>query len=65
MRIRSGRPRDEMQANAMERMRRFTEPRAGRDWLSLGTTKTGMARRLLDRPLQAYELKQAATAVLV
>jgi hypothetical protein len=30
---------------------------AGRDWLSLGRTKTGMARRLRDNPPQAHELK--------
>ena len=49
--------RDELHEKAMERMRAFfiALQEAGRDWLSLGTTKTGMVYRLRGNPPQAHE----------
>jgi hypothetical protein len=49
--------RDELHEKAMERMKSFfvALQQAGRDWLSLGTTKTGMVYRLSGNPPQAHE----------
>ncbi|WP_395664840.1 hypothetical protein [Methylocella sp.] len=49
--------RDDLHEKAMERMRGFfiTLQQAGRDWLSLGTTKTGMVYRLRGNAPQAHE----------
>ena len=49
--------RDDLHDKAMERMRGFfiALQHAGRDWLSLGTTKTGMVYRLHGNPPQAHE----------
>jgi hypothetical protein len=51
------RRRDELHEKAIERMRAFfiELQQAGRDWLSLGTTKTGMVYRLRGNPPQAHE----------
>ena len=48
---------DELHEKARERMRAFfiALQQAGRDWLSLGTTKTGMVYRLRGNPPQAHE----------
>ena len=47
--------RDDLHEKAMERMRGFfiALQETGRDWLSLGTTKTGMVYRLRGNPPQA------------
>jgi hypothetical protein len=49
--------RDELHDKAIERVRAFfiALQQAGRDWLSLGTTKTGMVYRLHGNPPQAHE----------
>ena len=49
--------RDKLHEKAMERMRGFfiALQQTGRDWLSLGTTKTGMVYRLRGNPPQAHE----------
>jgi hypothetical protein len=49
--------RDELHAKAMERCRRFfvALQKSGRDWLSLGTTKTGLVYRLKGNPPQSHE----------
>ena len=49
--------RDELHEKAMKRMRDFfvALQQAGRDWISLGTTKTGMVYRLRGNPPQAHE----------
>jgi hypothetical protein len=49
--------RDELHEKAMERMRAFfiALQQTSRDWLSLGTTKTGMVYRLRGNPPQAHE----------
>jgi hypothetical protein len=49
--------RDELHEKAMERMKGFfvALQQAGRDWLSLGTTKTGMVYRLRGNPPQSHE----------
>ena len=49
--------RDELHEKAMERMKGFfvALQQDGRDWLSLGTTKTGMVYRLCGNPPQAHE----------
>jgi len=48
---------DELHEKARERMRAFfiALQQAGREWLSLGTTKTGMVYRLKGNPPQAHE----------
>lgn len=48
---------DEVHEKTRERMRAFfiALQQAGRDWLSLGTTKTGMVYRLRGNPPQAHE----------
>ena len=48
---------DELHEKARERMRAFFIglQQSGRDWLSLGTTKTGMVYRLRGNPPQAHE----------
>jgi hypothetical protein len=48
---------DELHEKASERMRAFfiALQQAGLDWLSLGTTKTGMVYRLRGNPPQAHE----------
>jgi hypothetical protein len=48
---------DELHEKAGERMRAFfiALQQAGREWLSLGTTKTGMVYRLRGNPPQAHE----------
>jgi len=49
--------RDELHEKAMERCRQFfiALQQSGRDWLSLGTTKTGLVYRLKGNPPQAHE----------
>jgi hypothetical protein len=49
--------RDELHDNAMDRCRQFfiALQQSGRDWLSLGTTKTGLVYRLKGNPPQAHE----------
>lgn len=49
--------RDELHENAMERMRAFfiALQQSGRDWLSLGATKTGMVYQLRGNAPQAHE----------
>ncbi len=49
--------RDELHEKAMERCTKFfiELQQAGRDWLSLGTTKTGLVYRLKGNPPQAHE----------
>ncbi len=49
--------RDELHEKAMERCRQFfiALQQAGREWLSLGTTKTGLVYRLKGNPPQAHE----------
>lgn len=49
--------RDELHEKAMERCTQFfiELQQAGRDWLSLGTTKTGLVYRLKGNPPQAHE----------
>jgi hypothetical protein len=49
--------RDELHEKAMERCRQFfiVLQQSGRDWLSLGTTKTGLVYRLKGNPPQAHE----------
>ena len=49
--------RDNLHAKAMERCRQFfvTLQQSGRDWLSLGTTKTGLVYRLKGNPPQSHE----------
>lgn len=49
--------KDELHEKAMERMRAFfvALQQEGRDWLSLGTTKTGLVYRLRGNPPQAHE----------
>src|SRR6266496_1694116 len=48
---------DELHEKAMDRCRQFfiALQRSGRDWLSLGTTKTGLVYRLKDNPPQSHE----------
>jgi hypothetical protein len=48
---------DELRKKAVERLKRFfiTLQQTGHDWLSLGTTKTGMVYRLKGNPPQAHE----------
>lgn len=48
---------DELHDKAMERCKQFFVElqQAGRDWLSLGTTKTGLVYRLKGNPPQAHE----------
>ncbi len=49
--------RDELHEKAVERCRQFfiELQQAGRDWLSLGTTKTGLVYRLKGNPPQSHE----------
>jgi hypothetical protein len=49
--------RDELHEKAMERCRHFfiALQQAGHDWLSLGTTKTGLVYRLKGNPPQSHE----------
>jgi len=49
--------RDDLHEKAMERGRQFfiELQQAGRDWLSLGTTKTGLVYRLKGNPPQSHE----------
>ncbi len=49
--------RDELAESAMERVKQFfvTLQQTGHDWLSLGTTKTGLVYRLKGNPPQAHE----------
>jgi hypothetical protein len=49
--------RDELHEKAMERCKQFfiELQQAGRDWLSLGTTKTGLVYRLKGNPPQSHE----------
>jgi hypothetical protein len=49
--------RDELHEKAMDRCRQFfiALQQSGRDWLSLGTTKTGLVYRLKGNPPQAHE----------
>jgi hypothetical protein len=49
--------RDELHQKAMERGRQFfiALQQSGRDWLSLGTTKTGLIYRLKGNPPQSHE----------
>ena len=49
--------RDELHEKAMERCRQFfmALQQTGRDWLSLGTTKTGLVYRLKGNPPQSHE----------
>jgi hypothetical protein len=49
--------RDELHEKAMDRCRKFfiALQQSGRDWLSLGTTKTGLVYRLKGNPPQAHE----------
>src|SRR5215831_11869821 len=48
---------DELHEKAMDRGRQFfiALQQSGRDWLSLGTTKTGLVYRLKGNPPQAHE----------
>jgi hypothetical protein len=47
----------ELHEKAMDRGRQFfiELQQSGRDWLSLGTTKTGLVYRLKGNPPQAHE----------
>jgi hypothetical protein len=49
--------RDELHEKAMDRCRQFfiELQQSGRDWLSLGTTKTGLVYRLKGNPPQSHE----------
>ena len=49
--------RDELHEKAMDRCRKFfvALQQSGRDWLSLGTTKTGLVYRLKGNPPQSHE----------
>jgi hypothetical protein len=49
--------RDELHAKAMERCEQFfiSLQQIGRDWVSLGTTKTGIVYRLKGNPPQSHE----------
>ena len=49
--------RDELHEKAMDRCRQFfvALQQSGRDWLSLGTTKTGLVYRLKGNPPQSHE----------
>jgi hypothetical protein len=49
--------RDELHSKAMDRCRQFfiALQQSGRDWLSLGTTKTGLVYRLKGNPPQSHE----------
>jgi hypothetical protein len=49
--------RDELHDKAMDHCRQFfiALQQSGRDWLSLGTTKTGLVYRLKGNPPQAHE----------
>jgi hypothetical protein len=49
--------RDEVHDKALDRCKRFyiALQQAGRDWLSLGTTKTGLVYRLRGNPPQSHE----------
>jgi hypothetical protein len=49
--------RDDLHEKAIERVKEFfvTLQQAGHDWLSLGTTKTGLVYRLKGNPPQAHE----------
>ncbi|MFO1037258.1 MAG: hypothetical protein U1E45_10465 [Geminicoccaceae bacterium] len=49
--------RDDLGDKALERCKKFFVElqQAGRDWLSLGTTKTGLVYRLKGNPPQAHE----------
>src|SRR5262249_17988865 len=48
---------DDLHAKAMHRCRKFfiALQQSGRDWLSLGTTKTGLVYRLKGNPPQSHE----------
>jgi hypothetical protein len=49
--------RDDLHEKAIERVKQFfvALQKAGHDWLSLGTTKTGLVYRLRGNPPQAHE----------
>jgi hypothetical protein len=49
--------RDELHARAKQRCEEFfvSLQRRARDWVSLGTTKTGVVYRLKGNPPQAHE----------
>ena len=49
--------RDELHEKAMDRCRQFfiALQQSGRDWLYLGTTKTGLVYRLKGNPPQSHE----------
>jgi hypothetical protein len=49
--------RDDLHEKAMERVKQFfvSLQQTGHDWLSLGTTKTGLVYRLKGNPPQAHE----------
>jgi hypothetical protein len=49
--------KDQLHEKAMERCRQFfiSLQQVGRDWLSLGTTKTGLVYRLKGNPPQSHE----------
>ena len=49
--------RDDLHEKAIERVKQFfiTLQQSGKDWLSLGTTKTGLVYRLKGNPPQAHE----------
>ncbi len=49
--------RDELHEKAIDRCRQFfvALQKSGRDWLSLGTTKTGLVYRLKGNPPQSHE----------
>ncbi len=49
--------RDELHEKAMDRCRQFliALQQSGRDWLFLGTTKTGLVYRLKGNPPQSHE----------
>ena len=52
-----GKRRDDLHEKAIERIKQFfvSLQQAGHDWLSLGTTKTGLVYRLKGNPPQAHE----------
>jgi hypothetical protein len=49
--------RDDLHEKALDRAKRFfvALQQSGRDWLSLGTTKTGIVYQLKGNPPQAHE----------
>ena len=49
--------RDDFHKRAMDRCRQFfiALQQSGRDWLALGTTKTGLVYRLKGNPPQSHE----------